>query len=208
MKKQKGFAPILILIIIGFLIVAVAFFAPKFLNKSSSQISQSTATTIPFENPTPNSAPTSTPGSCQIAWINPKLPQKGVVEPLFLKDISKPNGSGYEGIVRRQLGDNNDIEVDLVTNFLPDANVPYYLWAVAVDSNNNVCTGTNLGQLQKIQGVGNWGAGPFTLPIEHVNDDQYFVITNKGFGANQTDQINKLSDPSIILEGAYKDAQP
>ena len=195
--KKNGFAPILILLIIIFL--GVAGYVAYNGIKSARPEMQFTPTPVDTNKSSDTASGNS---SCEIVWVNPVLPQQGKVEPLFLKDVK---GVGYEGIVRRQVEDGGYISVDLVTNSLPEGNSPYYLWAVAVDSNGNICSQSNLGSLGKISTTGSWGAGPFTLPLKNVNDAQLFVITQKGFGANGSDKISGLSDPAIILEGAYED---
>lgn len=201
MKNQNGFA-LLILILVIAIVGTVGYFTYKNIKPSQPPV-QSTPT--PNANIGNSNNTVNENDLCQIMWVNPALPQKGVVEPLFLKEAGSAKGAGYEGIVRRQVEDGDIISVDLVTNLLPDANSPYYLWAIAVDSNGIVCSQTNLGPLEKISNTGAWGAGPFTLPVKIVNDAQLFVITQKGFGANVSDKITNLSDLNIILEGAYED---
>jgi hypothetical protein len=201
--KKNGFAPLVIILVIAILGV-VGYFIYRGFSLPSPAKSQSPLPTV-NSNPNTNKNNLDTNStSCDIAWVNPVLPADGKIEPLFLKEAKINIGHKYEAIVRRKVIEGGYVSVDVVTYGLPVDNSPYYLYAVAVDVAKNICTQSNLGPLEKIPSVNSWGAGPFTLPVQNVNDAQLFVITEKGFGAKSSDQIKSLNDTSIILLGSYE----
>lgn len=157
-----------------------------------------------FQTPSedaPSQLPSET--SCKIIWTKPNLPEIGTTQPMFFKEPDGIAGTGYEAIGRRKVTEDGYISFDLVTNFLPIDNSPYYLYALTVNSENNICSQYNLGTLEQIPSVGTWIAGPYSLQIDNVNDAQIFVITQKGFGSNQSDEIDSLNNQSIILQGSF-----
>jgi hypothetical protein len=114
---------------------------------------------------------------------------------------------GFEGIIQRYILDEEGekmLRVSLVTNMLPEERSPYYLFAVAVDEHNKICVQSNLGPLEHTE-VGFWHAGPYLLPLKLVNDAQLFVITEQGYGDDDTEKLISLDDEHIILLGAYED---
>jgi hypothetical protein len=146
---------------------------------------------------------TDSQNSCQIMWVDPVFPENGEIEALFMREPEKITPKGYEGIIRRSVTEDGYIDVDIVTNGLPEEEGPYYVFALGVNPNREACFSSNIGQLEKIEGVPAWGSGSFYLPLEDVNDAQFFVITGKNFGAKSTDKIKSLDDSSIILYAAY-----
>lgn len=187
---------VLLLLLLG--LAAWAYSSGK--NTPEPQVIPQTDELSEIEDTSPNS------NECEIAWLDPIFPEEKTVDPLFLRETERVFGTGYEGIIRRTLDTDEDgtyIAVDLVTNMLPNENSPYYLYALAVNDQGIVCSGSNLGPLEQIPDVGVWTAGPFYLPVENVNDAQVFAITEKGFGAAESDRITSIYDSEIILVGAY-----
>ncbi len=193
------------IIILLIILCCVGLFAYFGFFHKSTRVSTPQPTDTEDVNNNTNIAPP-VDSSCKIFWVDPILPEEGNIEPLFLRTTNSEIATGFEAIIRRSV-QNNVLTIDVVTNLLPETHSPYYLWAVATGQNDSICIQNNIGQLEKIGEEGPWGAGPFTIPVENVNDAQIFLITTNGKGSNATDKIESLSDPNIVLWGAYKDNQ-
>jgi hypothetical protein len=141
--------------------------------------------------------------NCEIFWTDPIFEEIGEVQPLFLKEASGVQGTGYEAIIRKVVSDDGYIDVDIVTNCLPKDLGPYYLFVLAVDDKGNVCFQDNLGQLEYSEDPCFWSSGNLSLPVDNVNDSQVFAITSNGFGESDSDHIDHINHSSIILLGNY-----